>query len=92
MKQNGFYLMVKGKDCFIVTSYKVKTKTFLRKVAQKLKLPDAPSVLDELRYRMRPATLEIKTIAGREMNEISGDDFGGFGHFVDEDKDIIIYM
>lgn len=90
--EKGFYLMVKGKDCFIITTQKAKTKAFLRKVAQKLELPDAPSVLDALRCRMRPATLEVKTIAGREMNEISGDGFGGFGHFVDEDKDLIIRM
>jgi len=90
MKKNGFYLMLRGKDVFIVTAQKAKTKAFLHKVAQKLELPDAPSVLDELRYLMRPATLEVKTIAGREMNEISGDSFGGYGHFVDEDKDLII--
>lgn len=91
MKLNGFYLFAKGKDIFFITDAKAKTEKLLRKMCVKLEIPDAPSVLDALRHNLRKATLETKELPnGRKYNDISGTNFGGYGHFLDEGKDIII--
>lgn len=91
MKLNGYYLFAKGKDIFFITDAKAKTEKLLRKMCQKLEVPDAPSVLDALRYNLRKATLETKELYnGRKYHDINGKNFGGYGHFLDEEKDIII--
>ena len=90
-KLNGYYLFAKGKDIFFITDAKAKTEKLLRKMCQKLEVPDAPSVLDALRYNLRKATLETKELYnGRKYHDINGENFGGYGHFLDEEKDVII--
>lgn len=88
---NGFTFPFKGKDVFVKTDLKNKTGSLARKILLKMKLSDNPDNRKKILYYLEKATCEIKTLSnGREYYEISGDNFGGKGSFVDDGKTIII--
>lgn len=89
----GFVFWLGQKDVFVETGYKNKTNVLAGKILRKLEIPDNPGTRKELLYRLLPATCELRKLSnGREYYEIAGNGFGGRGHFVDEELDIIIKL
>ena len=90
---NGFYFTMRGKDVFVITDVTRKTEKLFKQICKKFLLPDNASTIDALKYCMRRATLQIKELSnGRLYNEISGENFSGYGHFIDEDKDVVVIL
>ena len=91
--KKGFFFTMGQKDVFVITDAKRKTEKLLKQICRKLLIPDNAAALDALNYYLRPATLQQKTTGtGRAYNEISGENFSGYGHFLDENRDIIIEL
>lgn len=89
-KFSGYYLFCGNKDVFFVTNAKAKTHNLLVQMCTKLNIPDAPSVLDNIKYNLRKATLEVKQTSNGEIyNNIYGDNFFGYGHFWKEEMDMV---
>lgn len=93
MKHNGYFFHCNGKDVFIVTSRTRKTKKlatdFIKAAGEKV----TDNAVNWLLYAMQPATLKVKeTSSGRKYNDIHSGWFGGYGHFQDENKDIIVVL
>lgn len=88
---HGFTFMLGRKDVFIETDAKNKTKKLAEKILLKLKLPANPDTEKELLYYLKKATCEIKG-NNRKYYDISGDNFGGNGSFVDDGNTIIIRL
>lgn len=93
MKHSGYFFHCSGKDVFIITSRTKKTKKlatdFIKVAGGKV----TDNAVNWLLYAMQPATLETKTTrTGRKYNDIRGAGFGGYGHFVDENKDIVVVL
>ena len=93
----GFTLYIKGKDYFFVSNKVNKTSTLAKKIIRALNstgdfnIPDNASGIDEILWKLNRAVCEIHTLSnGRQMYEISGENFGGHGSFVDDGKTIII--
>lgn len=56
-------------------------------------LPDNAMTIDGILYCIRKAECEIRTLSnGKQYYEISGDNFGGYGTFVDDGKTIVIKL
>ena len=89
--KKGFTLYANGKDYFFVTDKVKKTKELARRICRALELPDAPSVISDVLYYSQKATLEVKG-EKRKYYEIKGDNFGGKGSFVDDDKTVVIEL
>ena len=84
--KNGFYCRMYGKDCFLVSSKKNRTKAlaedFINKVQNKMNkfYNISEKDVEYVQNAMRNATFEIKTIkngnfAGLSYYEIIGDNF-----------------
>lgn len=94
---NGFYIHVYGKDCFMVTNAKNKTKRlaldFINKIQNKI---NRFSEIDEntlkiIQNKISAAHCEIKTTKdNRQYYNIFGENFGGYGSFVDDGETIIV--
>lgn len=93
VKYSGFYFQLGKKDAFAITEAKAKTRSLFQKICRRFELPANASTYDALRYHLRKGTVELKELSnGRRYYEISGLEFGGYGHFVDEDLDIIVRL
>lgn len=89
--KKGFYFRLSGKDVFVETVYQRKTESLLRKILKACELPDNPDTRAELSYFLKPAKCDLREDSiGRQYYEIYGKGWGGYGHFLDEDMDIII--
>ena len=90
---NGFTFFWNGKDYFVVTEKKNKTDALIAEIVEACNFPTYAK--NDLRYRIQKAIYEIKTLSnGRQMYEISGEDFGGCGHgaFVNDGKTVIVNL
>lgn len=93
VKYNGFYFQLGRKDAFAITEAKAKTRSLFQKICRRFELPANASTYDALRYNLRKGTVELKQLSnGRQYHEISGIGFGGYGHFLDEDLDIVVRL
>ncbi len=87
----GFTFCYKGKDVFVKTGRKRKTESLASKILHKMMLPENPDTRKELLYYLQKASCEIRTLKnGKQYYEISGDEFGGRGSFVDDGNTIIL--
>lgn len=86
MKQNGFYICLLSKDCFLVSNAKTRTKKLAEEFLQKLEQKTGQNIriddytIELVRKTMIPATMELKTIengnfAGLQYIDINGDGF-----------------
>ena len=93
---NGFHFFLNGKDYFVETSRIKKTKTLARKILPLIGAKDTEGNAEYLLYLMRKATCEIRTCnTDRKENryyEISGENFGGCGSWVDDGETIILVL
>ncbi len=76
----GFTFYLRGKDVFFVTPRKNKTETLARAIIKALinagyDIPDAPSVIHDVLWHCRKATLEEKTVKGNTWYKINGSNF-----------------
>jgi hypothetical protein len=103
--KKGFYIRAYGYDCFIETDAKNRTKTlateFINGIQNMLDETDNidktdainEKTIEYVKNNMLSAYCELKTLPnGREYFDIYGENFGGYGYFVDEDKTIIITL
>lgn len=96
--KSGYYLRAYGLDCFYVTNAKNKTKKlvidFINKIQNKI---NAYTNIDEniitiAQQRAQRATLTIKTTtSGADYYDITGENFGGYGGFINDNNTIIVY-
>ena len=88
---NGFTFLWNNKDYFVVTEKKNKTDALVTEIARACGFPIYAK--HDLSFRLQKATCEIKTLSnGRQMYEISGENFGGGGSFTDDGKTVIINL
>ena len=93
VKYEGFYFQLGRKDCFAITEAKAKTRQLFKQICRRFELPDNASTFDALRYNLRKGTVELKQFSdGRLYYEIRSDKFGGYGHFLDEEMDIVVKL
>ena len=92
----GFTLFTHGKDYFFETESKNKTKSLAKKIIRSLNetgdfdIPDNESGIDAILWNIRKAECEIRTLSnGRQMYEIFGNGFGGYGSFTDDGNTVI---
>lgn len=95
--KTGFYVVIAKKDIFIETSRKNKTDKLCSDIFRKLvnfgfSIPDNPATRHELKYFMQPATLEIKTCSHGDYYNISGENFGGCGSFINDGQTIVFSL
>lgn len=91
MKHNGFTFPYENKDVFVETEHKNVTRKLCMDICRKMQIPDGR--WQEVKYFLRPATLEVRTLSnGRQMYEIAGDNFGGRGSFTDDGLTIVIRL
>ena len=92
----GFTFYLRGKDYFVVTSYVNKTKNLARKILPEIGASITDGNVDYLLYLMQKAKCEIKTCnTDRKENryyDISGENFGGKGSWINDGETIIIYL
>lgn len=88
----GFTFYLSGKDYYIITNRDRKTEKMCIQVLEKLGHKEiSKDLIDDLRYRMKPATMQIKSLEnGRSYYDIHGDGFGGNGGFLDENKTVVM--
>ena len=91
---SGFHFFLNGKDYFVETSRIKKTKILARKILPLIGAKDTEGNAEYLLYLMRKATCEIKKSACSERGyyEISGENFGGCGSWVDDGETIILVL
>lgn len=90
MRMNGFTFTMSDKDIFIKTELKNKTEGLARKILHKLEMPESLNYIKFILSVLQKASCEVKvTSTGREYYEISGENFGGHGSFVDDGNTII---
>lgn len=93
VKYEGFYFQLGRKDCFAITEAKAKTRSLFQKICRRFELPANASTYDALRYNLKKGTIELKELSnGRRYYDISGIGFGGYGHFLDEEMDIVVKL
>lgn len=93
VKYEGFYFQLGKKDCFAITEAKAKTRQLFAQICRRFELPANASTYDALRHHLRKGTVELKQLSnGRQYYEISGIGFGGYGHFLDEEMDIVVKL
>ncbi len=89
----GFYLMIGQRDVFIETHYKNKTQTLASKVFQKLGGKDTTEVRKWLLCNMDKATCNVgQTSSGKKYYDISGENWGGRGSWINDGKTVIIKL
>ena len=89
----GFYLMIGQRDVFIETHYKNKTQALASKVIQKLGGKDTAEAREWLLYNMDKAICKVvRTNNGKEYYDISGENWGGRGSWIDDGKTVIISL
>lgn len=85
-KKYGYYFTLKDHDVFIETPRQKKTKALLEEICRELQIPDNSAAFYELKYYMRPATAEVRTISnGRKYFDFCGKNFC-YGDFIDKGK------
>lgn len=87
----GFTFQLGHKDVFVKTNYKNKTKALASKILRKLALPENPGTVREILYYLQKADCEERQLSnGRKYWDISGENFGGRGSFVDDGNTLIV--
>ena len=87
----GFTFRLGRKDVFVETTAKNKTKKLAEKILYKLELPVNPDTISEVLYWLMKANCEIKTLNnGKQYYDIYGNNFGGYGSFLDDGMTILI--
>lgn len=93
----GFTFYLHGKDYFVETLQKNKTKKLAEKILQLIGSSITDGNIEALLYRMRKATCRICTCYNTDRKEnryyeISGEDFGGLGSWVNDGGTIILKL
>lgn len=89
----GYTFKLGQKDVFVETDAKYKTKRLAEKILLALYLPVNPGTISEVLWYLKKATCEIRQLLnGRQYYEITGDNFGGYGSFVDDGNTIVIKL
>lgn len=84
--------MIGNRDIFVITDYVHRSKQQCKVILEKLEMKISENNIDEIYRRIKRANIQLKKINGREFYDIYGEDFGGFGDFVDENKTIVISL
>jgi hypothetical protein len=89
MKEHGFYFYYRGQDNFFKSDRQRITKGIAREILELL-LPNAEisdSLAERVKHDIRKATYEVKELSsGRKYCNICGENFGGYGDFLDNYK------
>lgn len=94
----GFTFPLGKRDVFVETKLVNKTQSLASKILRKLidygyDIPDNPDTRSELIYYLQKAECEIKTLGnGRQHYEISGENFGGKGSYLDDGLTLVIKL
>ena len=95
--KKGYFIRAFGHDCFLETDSKKRTKTlaidFLNKIQNAINrfYNINEDTIKFVQNAMQPAYCEIKTTSkGRQYYNIFGDDFGGYGTFIDDNETLIL--
>lgn len=91
MNGKGFTFKYKGKECFVITEKKNKTKALAKEILHKLNEPDAPQNVDVLLYWMQRAEFYTKPLKNGEFFFINGEEFTVCGS-VEHDGIIVIHL
>lgn len=102
--KNGYYLQIDGFEYFFITDAKKKTRKLIEEILNKLCAPVNENNVAYLVHNLLRANLEVKSFiypsdlggeyAGkrREYYNIFGENFSGYGSFVDDGKTVIIHL
>ena len=89
--KHGFTLYSSGVDYFFITDKVKKTRNLARQVCRALLIPDNEWGIHDVLHHLQKATLEVKG-GERKYYEISGENFGGKGSFVDDGKTVVVNL
>lgn len=90
---HGFMFTLGRKTVFAETNCRKKTKELAKKILAKTNLPNSPSDVSHLLRCLSKANCQLKSLSnGRQYYDIWGDNFGGYGDFVDEHKTVILHI
>ena len=93
---NEFTFFNRGKDYFVVTSRTKKTKKLAEKILPMIGASVTEGNIEYLLWKMEKAVCEIRTCnTDRKENryyEISGENFGGIGSWIDDGETIILRL
>lgn len=89
---NGYTFYYKGKDMFVVTDKRIKTKKLIREILEKINYPVSNETVSQLSALLFKAKLELKNCSRGDYYEIYGNNFGGCGSFVNDGKTVVIEL
>lgn len=94
---NGFTFYLHGKDYFVETSQINKTKKLVEKILQLVGVNITSRNIECILLKMRKATCKICTCKNTDRKEnryyeISGENFGGLGSWLDDGETIILKL
>ena len=93
VKMYGFTFYLMGKDYFVKTEQANKTNQLATKVLQAINADVTSENINCMKFIMQKAICEVKHLYScRAYYEISGDNFGGKGSFVDDGMTVIIKL
>lgn len=79
------------KDYFFITSKRNKTAQLATRILDSIGIEVTDANIKAILYKLRPAKCCVKTMSnGKQYYDISGENFGGYGSFVDDGDTIII--
>lgn len=88
----GFTFWFGNRDYFIESNRKNVTDKVAEIALSAVGILCTRDRVENIKQRIRPARLEIKTCTIGDYYEISGEDFGGRGSFVDDGMTVVIHM
>ena len=84
----GFTMYINGKDYFYETKRTRKTEALAREILQGFSLNMTTA---NLLPKLKRAECELKTLSnGKQMWDIHGDGFGGYGSFVGDGRTVVL--
>ena len=94
---NGFTFYLHGKDYFIETKQVNKTRKLVEKILPFIGASITDGNIDCLLHKMRKATCKICTCNDTDRKEkryyeISGENFGGLGSWVNDGETIVLNL
>ena len=93
----GFTFYLHGKDYFVETKQVNKTKKLAEKILPLIGASVTDGNIEALLYRMRKATCKICTCHNTDRKEnryyeISGENFGGLGSWLNDGETIVLTL
>lgn len=101
---SGYYLYTRGKEYFFVTDYERKTNKLIERIIKSLNVSLNDENVNYLKHNLLKAKCEIKEVyypedfggnkvgSKRKYYDIYGENFGGYGSFLDDGQTIIINL